>query len=76
MPEESLYVLKLRHDRPASRVTLEELRHQQRWEFASLEACLSFISQRHAVTATLEGQSSALSQGDEIEKGDPLDGSP
>ena len=50
---ESLYVLKLRHDRPAWRVTLEELRGQHHWEFASLEACLSFIAQQHAVT--LEG---------------------
>ena len=63
MPEDSLYVLKLRHDRPESRVTLEELRGSQRWEFASLEACLSFIAERHAVT--LEGQSNAVSREDD-----------
>ena len=47
---ERLYVLKLRHDRPEWRVTLEELRRGEHWEFASLEACLSFIAQQHAVT--------------------------
>lgn len=47
---EALYVLKLRHDRPEWRVTLEELRGQKSWEFASLEACLNFIAQQHAVT--------------------------
>lgn len=64
MSEDSLYVLKVRHDRPASRVTLEELRRGQRWEFASLEACLSFIGQRHAVTV-FEAQSSAVSPQDD-----------
>ena len=47
---EALYVLKLRTDRPTGRVTLEELRGQHHWEFASLEACLNFIAQQHAVT--------------------------
>ena len=58
---EALYVLKVRHDRPERRVTLEELRGQQRWEFASLEACLSFISQQHAV-ALEEEQPTAVSR--------------
>ena len=54
MPEDSLYVLKLRHDRPAWRVTLEELRCGGHWEFASLELCLSFIAQQHAVAPLAE----------------------
>ena len=60
---EALYVLKVRHDRPAWRVTLEELRGSQRWEFASLEACLNFIAGRHAVT--LEGEPS---RGDDMKE--------
>ena len=61
---EALYVLKLRADRPAWRVTLEELRGQQRWECASLEACLNFIAERHAVTLEKEPSS----RGDEMKK--------
>ena len=60
---EALYVLKVRHDRPAWRVTLEELRGSQHWEFASLEACLNFIAGRHAVA--LEGEPS---RGDEMKE--------
>ena len=60
---EALYVLKVRHDRPAWRVTLEELRGSQRWEFASLEACLNFIAGQHAETVALEEeQPTALSR--------------
>lgn len=61
---EALYVLKLRHDRPASRVTLEELRGSQHWEFASLEACLSFIARQHA-DALGEQPQVTLSRADE-----------
>ena len=67
---EALYVLKLRHDRPASRVTLEELRGAHHWEFASLETCLNFIAQQHAVTLGSASHGAAdgldiLARGDE-----------
>jgi hypothetical protein len=48
MLEEALYVLKLRRDRPQWRATLEDVRQHAHWEFASLEACLIFIAERHA----------------------------
>lgn len=67
---EALYVLKLRHDRSAWRVTLEELRRGEHWEFASLEMCLNFIAHQHAVTlgeASLPAADGldALARGDE-----------
>jgi hypothetical protein len=60
MSEEALYLLKLKRDRPGVssaqwRVTLEDVREHARWHFASLEACFAFLSERCAVSASLDG---------------------
>jgi hypothetical protein len=59
MSEDALYLLKLRRDRPGRssaqwRVTLENVRDHGRWNFASLEACFAFLSERCAISTSSE----------------------
>lgn len=72
MPEDALYLLKLKRDRPGIssaqwRVTLEDVRDHGRWNFASLEACFAFLSERCAVGASsddLQWESPGSSESD------------